>query len=115
MSENKCDNCPYFVAQKVIKGKWSVMIMYFLNEGVHRFNELERRLEGITHATLSRQLKDLEETGLVIRKEYPQVPPKVEYSLTEVGKDLIPVMISLEKWGKKYTDYMTKANCNCDE
>ncbi len=94
--------CPYVTAQKVLTGKWALLILYHLSEGPVRFNELQRRLPNLTQATLSKQLKSLIEDGLIERKEYPQIPPKVEYSLSEIGKKFKPVLMELEVWGSEY-------------
>lgn len=100
--------CPYVTSQKVLTGKWSIYIMYILDEvGTIRFNELQRRMpEDMTHTTLSRQLKALEEDGMIVRTEYAQIPPKVEYSLSEIGIKFHSVLVELEKWGNEYIDYM---------
>lgn len=98
--------CPYVTSQKVLKGKWAIYILYLLSEGPIRFNELQRRLpEEMTHATLSRQLKILEKEGLIIRNEYVQIPPKVEYSLSEIGDKFKLVLEALEVWGNEYIEY----------
>ena len=84
----------------LINGKYKMVILYTLMEfGTVRFNEMKGYIKGISFKTLSSNLKELEEDGLVIRQEYPQVPPKVEYSLTEVGKSLIPILDSMCEWG----------------
>lgn len=98
--------CPYATAQRIIQGKWAILILHHLSEGTLRFNELQRRLPRMTHATLSSQLKQLEADGLVIRREYPQIPPRVEYSLTEIGRAFAPVLDSIRVWGEEYIDYM---------
>ena len=99
--------CPYLTSQKVLTGKWSMYIMYLLSDGPVRFNELQRRMpEEMTHTTLSRQLKTLEEEGLIVRKEYQQIPPKVEYSLSEIGEKFKIVLSSLEIWGNEYIQYL---------
>lgn len=98
--------CPFVTAQKVLQGKWSIVILHNIAPGPIRFNELRRRLPEMTHATLSKQLKQLQEYGLVIRKEYPQIPPKVEYSLSEIGEKFGTVLDSFEAWGQDYIDYM---------
>ena len=98
--------CPYATAQKVLSGKWSMLIMHLLSDGPVRFNELLRQLPEMTHATLSKQLKQLEERGVIIRTEYPQIPPKVEYSLSPIGAQFQPVLDSLEVWGNAYIEYM---------
>lgn len=85
----------------LISGKYKMTILYVLAEfGVVRFNELKRYIDGISYKTLSAALKELEEDRLVHREEYPQIPPKVEYSLTERGKSLIPILESLCRWGE---------------
>lgn len=99
--------CPYVTAQKVLTGKWSMYILYLLSDGPVRFNELQRRMpEEMTHTTLSRQLKTLEEEGLIIRTEYQQVPPKVEYRLSEPGEKFKKVLTVLEVWGNEYIEYL---------
>lgn len=99
--------CPYVTAQKVLTGKWSMYILYLLSEGPVRFNELQRRMpEEMTHTTLSRQLKTLEQEELIIRKEYQQVPPKVEYQLSEIGEKFKSVLAVLEVWGDEYIQFL---------
>ena len=99
--------CPYVTAQKVLTGKWSMYIMYLLSDGPVRFNELQRRMpEEMTHTTLSRQLKALEVEGLIVRTEYQQIPPRVEYSLSEIGQKFKSVLSALEAWGNEYIQYM---------
>ncbi|GEM_PF-831789 len=89
----------------LISGKYRLHILYCLmGHGVVRFNELRRYLGGITFRTLSAALKSLEAEGLVSRKEYPQVPPKVEYSLTKRGMSLRPVLVELCRWGAAHRD-----------
>ena len=106
---NLFGKCPYVTAQKVLTGKWSMYIMHLLEDGPVRFNELQRRMpEEMTHTTLSRQLKALESEGLIVRKEYSQVPPRVEYSLSEIGSKFSAVLAELEIWGNEYIDYMNK-------
>ena len=94
--------CPFVTAQRLIQGKWAILILHHLSEGPLRFNELQRRMPKMTHATLSAQLKQLEAEGLVIRTEYPQIPPKVEYKLSEIGKKFAPVLESIRTWGMEY-------------
>ena len=88
--------CPVVNTLDIIGGKWKVLILYYLNEETRRFNELQRLLEGIT------QLRELENDGIVHREVYPQVPPKVEYSLTEFGRTLMPVIEAMHHWGEQY-------------
>lgn len=98
--------CPYATSQKLLSGKWALLIMHELSDGPVRFRELERRLHPITQATLTRALRQLEDDGLVNRQVYGTIPPKVEYSLTEVGGEFKSVLDSLETWGYKYIDFM---------
>ena len=91
---------PFDYAMSIIGGKWKMHILYWLSrKEILRYGELRKTLGTITHKMLSTQLKELESDGLIIRKEYPQVPPKVEYSLSEKGLSLVPLMTSLCKWG----------------
>ncbi|MFB9324724.1 winged helix-turn-helix transcriptional regulator [Paenibacillus aurantiacus] len=93
---------PFGYTLSVIGGKWKMVILYLLAENQPvRFNDLKRRIGTITYKTLSTQLKELEADGMVKRKEYPQVPPKVEYSLTDKTKTLLPVLEQLCEWGVK--------------
>ena len=86
----------------LINGKYKMTILYTLMEfGTVRFNELKRYIHTITYKTLSLALKELEKDGLIHREEYPQIPPKVEYSLTPRGKTLIPILDSMCEWGDK--------------
>lgn len=85
--------CPYFTAQKVLASKWSMYLLYLLSEheGI-RFNELLRLMpEDMTHTTLSRQLKSLEDYNMIVRKDYQQIPPRVEYSLSDIGEEFRPL------------------------
>lgn len=101
--------CPYVTSQKVLTGKWSMYIMYLLSKGAIRFNELQRQMpEEMTHTTLSRQLKTLEEEGLIIRTEYNQIPPKVEYSLSEIGRKFEKVLDVLGEWGDEYIEFLNQ-------
>lgn len=103
--------CPYVTAQKVLTGKWSMYILYLLTDGPLRFNELQRRMpEEMTHTTLSRQLKNLEEEGLIVRTEYQQIPPKVEYSLSEIGEKFRDVLSVLEVWGNEYMNFLNHSH-----
>ncbi|MGL5057567.1 MAG: winged helix-turn-helix transcriptional regulator [Fusobacteriaceae bacterium] len=83
-------------------GKWKPVILWHLGtEGIHRYGELKKRLNGINHKMLAQQLKELAEDNLINRKEYPQVPPKVEYSITEKGMELIPILTLMHEWGSR--------------
>ncbi|CAM3384641.1 helix-turn-helix domain-containing protein [Saccharibacillus brassicae] len=98
--ETVIGDTPFGYTMSVIGGKWKMAILYLLaaNQPV-RFNEMQRQLGSVTYKVLSAQLKELEADGLVRRKEYPQVPPKVEYSLMPKGQTLLPVLEQLCEWG----------------
>lgn len=106
MSEKKYDfkDCPITKTAEVIGGKWALPIIYSLIRTTKRFKELERNIEGINTRMLVKELKHLEENGIVARKVYAEVPPKVEYSLTEKGKALKNVLIEMKDWGDQYVD-----------
>lgn len=96
----KVEDTPFGYTLSIISGKWKMPILYLLAERqVIRFNELQRILSNITYKTLSIQLRELEADGLVDRKEYPQIPPKVEYRLSERGATLIPIFEMICEWG----------------
>ncbi len=100
---NVSELCPFLTSQKLLSGKWSIYILHLLINGPVRFNELLRLMpKEVTHTTLSRQLKFLEEEGIVSRTDYKQNPPKVEYALTEIGKKFQPVLSQLEIWANAY-------------
>ena len=94
--------CPVEATLDLIDGKWKAIILYHLLNGTMRFNELRRRLAKITQRMLTRQLRELEEVGLISRKIFAEVPPRVEYSLTAQGRSLEPVIRALWVWGDAY-------------
>lgn len=94
-------HCAMDVAMKYIGGKWKTVVLWYLMEGTHRFGELKKKIPDITEKMLSIQLKALEEDGIVIRTVFAEVPLRVEYSLSEFGKTLIPVLQSIAAWGRK--------------
>lgn len=97
------EKCAVGASIEVFGGKWKSIILYYLMEdGPIRFNELQRRVNGITQRMLTKQLRDLQAYGLVHREAYPEVPPRVEYSLTERGRTLAPILKSLRKWGENH-------------
>jgi len=95
--------CPVEVTLDVIGGKWKGVILYKLLEQPRRFSELKRTLPTITQRMLTLQLRELEEDGIVHREIYKEIPPRVEYSLTEFGKTLKPILIAMLTWGDQYT------------
>jgi len=95
------DDCPVLHALNILGGKWRLPIIWNLLDGGLRYNQLKRQLQGITNIMLTRSLKDLEERGLVKRIQHSEIPPHVEYHLTEHAKKLIPAMVIFQEWGKE--------------
>ena len=100
----KTYNCPVEAAMDVIGGKYKALIVYELINGTRRYNEIQRAVPQATPRMLSKQLKELEEDGVINRVLYPVVPPKTEYSLTERGKTLAPVIHEICDWGETYME-----------
>jgi DNA-binding HxlR family transcriptional regulator len=95
-------DCPTELAMEIVGGKRKLVILEHLRDGVRRFGELQRLLPAITPRMLTRQLRELEADGIVHRHVYPEVPPKVEYSLTDTGRSLEPLLGELRTWGERY-------------
>ncbi len=96
-------NCPVGVTLSVIGGKYKAVIVWYLHkEGVLRYSALQKILTGVTPKMLIAQLRELEADGVIERQVYPVIPPKVEYSLSELGKSLVPLLIEMKKWGEFY-------------
>lgn len=110
MAENKFSDknviarcVPMSKLQSVIGGKWKILILWYVAfYKVQRFGELMRRLDGITQSTLTKQLRELENDGFLHREIYKEIPPKVEYSLTDFGESFIPVLQTMMTWSEKY-------------
>ncbi|MFE4239865.1 winged helix-turn-helix transcriptional regulator [Peribacillus butanolivorans] len=100
--------CSLTTTQNVIAGRWKIVVLWYLSRRTRRFNELHRLLPGISKGILTRQLRELEEDGMVHREVYKEVPPKVEYSLTPQGKSFIPALDIMGEWGKKYMEKKQK-------
>ena len=94
--------CPVETTLTMISDKWKVLILRDLLTGTKRFGELKKSLTGVRQKVLTSQLREMEENGLVARKAYPEVPPRVEYSLTKLGRSLEPVLSALWNWGEVY-------------
>lgn len=104
--ERKPDNCRVEDALGILVGKWKpVILLYLLQEGTKRFSELKRNMPGITQKMLTKQLRELEDEDIIERVVYAQVPPKVEYSMTEYGRSLEPILAAMHEWGAKHTDH----------
>jgi Predicted transcriptional regulators len=102
MSAISNSRCPVCRTAEVVCGKWTLILIRDLAEGSSRFCELERSLEGISPRTLSLRLRALEEEGIVERHTFPEVPPRVEYALTEKGKALVPLVEDMRRYGKRW-------------
>ncbi|HWR05389.1 helix-turn-helix domain-containing protein [Sporomusa sp.] len=100
--------CPVLVAQNLITGKWKLLILWQLSQGTKRFNELQKLLPDISQGILTHQLRELEQDRLVHREVYKEVPPKVEYSLTELGQSFIPVLQVIRDWSNDYLNKLSK-------
>ncbi|MGI6698270.1 MAG: helix-turn-helix transcriptional regulator [Clostridiales bacterium] len=99
---SRLDDCPLTFALNLIGGKWRLPIIWALSKnGTMRYNELRRSIGGITNMMLTQSLRELESYGIVYRKQYMEIPPRVEYSLTQNGENLIPALKALASWGKE--------------
>ena len=102
LKEKYMEDTGFAYTMSLISGKYKMIILYILSElKIVRYNELKRIISKISHKTLSVTLKELEKDDLISRKEYPQIPPKVEYSLSKRGKSLIPILDAICVWGEK--------------
>ena len=102
--KNKNYDCPMLITRDIIGGKWKMLILWRLSKNKWRFSQLKNQIPNITQKMLTKQLRELEADGVIIRKVYPQVPPKVEYELSEIGKTIIPVLNTMAEWGYKYIE-----------
>lgn len=91
--------CAVEAAIALIDGKWKSVVLFHLLDGTLRFGQLSRAIPGVTPRMLTNQLRELEEDGLISRKVYPEVPPKVEYSLSPLGRSMAPILLALKQWG----------------
>ena len=101
-SGKKAISCPVETTLRIIGGRWKVLVLHELMDGMHRFSELDRALPGISSRTLTRQLRELEAHGVINRKVYREVPPRVEYRLTKLGKSLEGILLAMHEWGTKH-------------
>jgi DNA-binding HxlR family transcriptional regulator len=97
--KKKEDKCPVTAMLQLIGGKWKPVILYCIRSEKRRFGEISARIPDISRKVLTQQLKELEEDGLVLRKQFNEIPPRVEYELSLLGKSLAPVLHEMEKWG----------------
>lgn len=100
--KDKCqqyDRCPMILVQNLLSGKRKILILWYLSYQTLRFNEIKRKMPDVTQKMLTQQLRNLESDGLIHRTVYPVIPPKVEYSLTDLGKKIIPILESMHNFG----------------
>lgn len=102
IKNEQLQECPVATTVQLIGSKWKLLILRDLLTGTKRYGELKRSLTGISQKVLTASLKSMVEDGIVIRKDYAQVPPKVEYSLSELGESMRPVIEAMEQWGNEY-------------
>ena len=103
--------CPTEITLDVISGRWKVMVIFWLLQEKRRFNQLQRDLSGITHRTLAKQLREMEADGLVEREDFGEIPPRVEYRLTTLGRSLEPVLAAMHEWALQHgTEIRRSAN-----
>ena len=95
-------SCPTEITLDVISGRWKVMVIFWLLQDKRRFNQLQRDLAGITHRTLAKQLREMEADGLVEREDFGEIPPRVEYRLTPLGRSLEPVLAAMHEWALQH-------------
>ena len=96
------DNCPVEATLELIGGKYKALILWHLSDGKLRFSELRKVVKNATPKMLTQQLRELESHALIHREVYPVIPPKVEYSLTETGRSLLPILVAMRDWGAGY-------------
>ncbi|WP_300382288.1 helix-turn-helix domain-containing protein [Clostridium sp.] len=102
--------CPMILVNKILSGKWKILILWYLSNEPLRFSDLKRKLPNVTQKMLTTQLRNLEEDNLVYRKVYSTAPPKVEYGLTKLGEMIKPVLKSMHDYGNEYMDYINNKN-----
>ena len=105
------DNCPVEATLDLIGGKYKALILWHLSDGKLRFSELRQRISKATPKMLTQQLRELEAQDLIHREVYPVIPPKVEYSLTETGKSLMPILVAMRDWGADYLRSKNQEPC----
>lgn len=108
-------DCPVSFCMRVIGGKWKPILLFRISTKINRFGNLLKSIEGINKQMLSKQLKELEKDGVLERKVFAEIPPRVEYSLTTKGKSLMPVVKSMDNWGKKNLKLIKETKSNGDE
>ncbi len=108
ITREEMPSCPVATTLQLIGSKWKILIMRNLMSRPWRFNELKKDLEGVSQKVLTDSLRSMEEDGIVIRTVYPEVPPRVEYSLSELGESMRPIIKAMEIWGTEYKKNISK-------
>ena len=109
VNDRKVHNCPVDVALEVLGGKWTIQVLWYLSQGVQRFGQVRKSIPGITQKVLTRELRALEGHGIVRRHAYPEVPPRVEYSITRYGHTLDPLLCVMCERGTKHARRRSRA------
>ena len=109
LTKEEMPACPVATTVALIGSKWKLLIMRNLLTRPWRFNELKKNLEGISQKVLTDSLRSMEADGLITRTVYPEVPPRVEYALSELGESMRPIMTAMESWGRSYKDKLSRA------
>ncbi len=104
LTKEEMPSCPVATTVQLIGSKWKLLIMRNLLQRSWRFNELRKDLEGISQKVLTDSLRSMEEDGIITRTVYPEVPPRVEYALSDLGESMRPIMNAMEEWGKTYKE-----------
>lgn len=108
MTKENLPECPVAVTVQLIGSKWKLLIIRNLLERPWRFNELRKSLEGVSQKVLTDSLRSMEEDGLITRTVYPEVPPRVEYALSELGESMRPILNAMKDWGENYKENLTE-------
>lgn len=107
----KTNDCPVATTLEMIGGKYKALILWHLSDGTLRFSQLQKRISHATPKMLTQQLRELESQNLIHREVYPAVPPRVEYSLTDLGASLLPILIAMRDWGAGYMKTKNVESC----
>lgn len=108
---DKTNNSPVAATMELIGGKYKALILWNLSDGTLRFSELRKAISGVTPKMLTQQLRELESQALIHREVFPVIPPKVEYSLTELGQSLMPILVAMRDWGANYMRSQDSGSC----
>lgn len=106
LTKEELPECPVATTVQMVGSKWKLLIMCNLLQRPWRFNELKKSLEGISQKVLTDSLRSMESDGIITRTVYPEVPPRVEYSLSDLGESMRPIIASMEEWGKNYKNQL---------